>query len=517
VAGHKRYFRLQDICLFFLILILSGAAIFPTSAHTPQHTVIRMVPNGFSPPRIEIRQGDAVVFRNEDTRNRWPASNIHPSHGIYPAFDPKKAITPAGEWRFVFERSGTWNFHDHLLPELSGSVTVIGDSHTEEKSVLSPPPEFSRQIPSAQTKKLALLRSSLVSLTRDFLSRFPLQREIFLKRLNTPALVKNENDLRYWLEILGPEALMTDLLSDTDGGRTVDCHQEAHTIGRISYELYGAVTFQKGSPECHSGYYHGAMEVLLGNAGTDDFSAAVKKICDDFPTGFGRFECLHGVGHGVLASENYDLPRSLEKCRTLSDNFSATSCYGGVFMENIVTAQGAGARRGHTTPWARRDDPLFPCNRIDQSYDVQYQCHQMQTSWILTIKNNNFEDVAGECLKARSDMVSICFKSYGRDAAGQTLRNAQKIAVLCDKVPRMSDYYEQCVVGALNVIVDFWGSGLRRQASDLCRALPEREEKTRRLCYETLAGRLMDVFSKTEERKIVCREFERKYQNLCGS
>ena len=181
-------------------------------------------------------------------------------------------------------------------------------------------------------------------------------------------------------------------------------------------------------------------------------------------------------------------------------------------MENIVAAQGFGAIQDHDTKWANRDAPQFPCNAVNQDFSVQYQCWQMQTSWMLTLKDYNFELVRDECLKVRPDMILVCFKSLGRDAAGFTLRNPQKIAEICSKVPQEKGYYEQCVIGATNVIIDFWGSGLEDQAIELCRALPDMGKNP---CYQTLASRLNDVFAKTQERMKVCKNFEADYVVLC--
>lgn len=85
---------------------------------------IRMSAAGFDPKNVTIALGDTVRFVNENTVPHWPASAIHPTHEIYPTFDAKKPI-PAGEgWLFTFDRKGIWRFHDHLYPDMTGSVTV---------------------------------------------------------------------------------------------------------------------------------------------------------------------------------------------------------------------------------------------------------------------------------------------------------------------------------------------------------------------------------------------------------
>ena len=111
-------------------------------------------------------------------------------------------------------------------------------------------------------------------------------------------------------------------------------------------------------------------------------------------------------------------------------------------------------------------------------------------------------------------MIPVCFKSFGRDAAGHTLRNPVRMLELCDKTPKSSDYFNQCIIGGLNVIVDFWGARLENKASEFCKIVPEYSKQT---CYSTLSGRLMDVFRTSAERKPICDTFEQKYQTLCAT
>lgn len=334
-------------------------------------------------------------------------------------------------------------------------------------------------------------------------------------------VAKDKETLRPALQEIGIKTAMEKLVAETRGGSTFDCHQEAHNIGRIGYEIYKEEAFRQCDANCHSGCYHGAMEMFLREKGTANLAQNIKKVCDSFETQFGIFECLHGVGHGVLAYTDYDMPEALKKCGELKDSYSQTSCYGGLFMENILTAQGLGAAKGtgsgeeeyHETEWANKTDPHFPCNGIDQDFDLQYQCYQMQTSWMLYLNNYDFDRVAAECLKAPENMRSVCFKSYGRDASGNSLRDPVKIKETCAKAPRQKDFYEQCVTGAVNVIIDFWGPGLRGQASELCKMLDETGKKT---CYEVVSQRVVDLFATAQEQDVVCETFESGFKDLCG-
>lgn len=81
--------------------------------------------NGYEPQEFIITKGTEVVFTTSRDKPHWPASNIHPTHEQYPAFDPERPV-PAGEsWSFVFEEPGLWHFHDHIRSYYTGTIHVV--------------------------------------------------------------------------------------------------------------------------------------------------------------------------------------------------------------------------------------------------------------------------------------------------------------------------------------------------------------------------------------------------------
>lgn len=79
---------------------------------------------GYLPANITIKVGDSITFKTKLDKPFWPASDIHPTHGIYPEFDPKDAILPSKTWTYKFEKSGKWRYHDHLYPYFTGEIKV---------------------------------------------------------------------------------------------------------------------------------------------------------------------------------------------------------------------------------------------------------------------------------------------------------------------------------------------------------------------------------------------------------
>jgi len=110
---------------------------------------IEITSSGFSPKELTINKGDSVTWINKDSKERWPASAMHPTHTVYPgveydqpgsyagseacitkgnakegAFDPCKGLAKEELWTFTFNQIGSWNYHDHLVSNNYGKIIV---------------------------------------------------------------------------------------------------------------------------------------------------------------------------------------------------------------------------------------------------------------------------------------------------------------------------------------------------------------------------------------------------------
>ena len=112
-------------------------------AYAAADTIIHMTANGFEPASVTIKGSDRIiVFKNEDTEAHWPASNIHPTHHLYPGsgiekcntpdektiFDACRPIQPGGSYVFTMNVAGDWTYHDHEHPEFTGDIVIVGTS-----------------------------------------------------------------------------------------------------------------------------------------------------------------------------------------------------------------------------------------------------------------------------------------------------------------------------------------------------------------------------------------------------
>lgn len=111
--------------IFLILLFLIAFFFFKNNEPEPTaEAAVVMTSEAFEPSDLKIKKNTKVTFKNEDTKLRWPASDLHPTHGIFPEFDPLKPLNPGESWEFVFDKVGKWKYHDHLIPSLRATIEV---------------------------------------------------------------------------------------------------------------------------------------------------------------------------------------------------------------------------------------------------------------------------------------------------------------------------------------------------------------------------------------------------------
>lgn len=84
---------------------------------------VTITASGFSPKEIIIKVGEDVTWMNSDAIDHTVNSAPHPTHTAYLLLN-LDAIKPGKKKSLTFPKAGTYKYHDHLNPSLTGSVTV---------------------------------------------------------------------------------------------------------------------------------------------------------------------------------------------------------------------------------------------------------------------------------------------------------------------------------------------------------------------------------------------------------
>ncbi len=95
-----------------------------TNTTGPIAVTVEYTDEGFSPKVVEISKGETVLFVNKSSVSMWVASNNHPAHTILPTFDQFGKV-PFGEtYQYTFDKTGEWEYHDHINARQLGTVIV---------------------------------------------------------------------------------------------------------------------------------------------------------------------------------------------------------------------------------------------------------------------------------------------------------------------------------------------------------------------------------------------------------
>ena len=246
------------------------------------------------------------------------------------------------------------------------------------------------------------------------------------------------------------------------------CHAITHAIGRAAAQKYGDVAeaFQYGDNFCGSGYYHGVLQGIALSMGRETLSSDLDAVCAGIPGKERRsldyYNCVHGLGHGIMAVTGDDLFDALRGCDGLTGSMEESACANGVFMENVIVD---GAHGGHYSRYLKPTEPLYPCTAVDGKY--KDACLDIQTSYALGAVQGDFSKVFALCAKLQAPYRTTCYRSLGRDAATTGLNQVPGTLAACGRGTGR-EQRSNCIIGAALDFAYYYHSDV--QAKALCAA-----------------------------------------------
>ena len=305
----------------------------------------------------------------------------------------------------------------------------------------------------------------------------------------------------------GPQAALKLLEreSATDDQIESDCHRITHAIGAGALEHYNGdpgKALAKGSTFCASGYYHGILERSLLGEPREAIGPITQEICSDKSitrSDFIHFQCVHGLGHGLMIYTGYELPTSLEYCDGLDTDWSRDSCYGGVFMENSQSSYGTKSQ------WLKDDDLLYPCDWVAAKH--KYQCYLIQLAHIGPAVGFDWKKVSATCRQAEDDYIDVCFQSMGREISGQERHRSDDILADCSAAAAEE---RECIYGAARDVT--YNDAGPARAKVLCNTAAK---AFRAYCWEGIGTILGSLNRYAEEKEAACRKVTKTYYTAC--
>lgn len=475
--------RVQFFIIFLCVIILIETIILAkkSSFIQSQNYSVVLTENGFSPQEIYIRQGDSITFTTNRNKPFWPASDIHPTHDIYPEFDSKEQIEPTKSWSFTFQKAGVWSFHDHLAPLYRGKIIISNDKQISQTPC--------RNESSDQKTKCWEEQLETTIKTQGLEEAFNLYTKLFL---SDPIFAEN-------------------------------CHGYTHTLGEAAYLKFAnnedfPVTQQVAY--CSYGFFHGFIEAMMQKTGNLKDAERMcqyidKKLAGQTDT---LGACYHGIGHGVTDGSDaraYGDPLALikpglELCDKVGkDEYDHKICGTGVFNALAIM---------YSDPKYKlklnRDDPFWSCRQQSKAY-FKHACYDDFKTLIMTITSNDF-------LKAARFIEEIEEDSYAQDAMDNLatyyvyylLKNKDYSDPINECHSLQQRLQASCIRG---LGAGFMTAGIPDKeyvrALEVCSS-PLITQEERDGCYQRVV-RLIQQRYNPEKYKVICQTIDEKYQTYC--
>ncbi|MBI2007331.1 MAG: hypothetical protein HYS83_01335 [Candidatus Blackburnbacteria bacterium] len=476
--------------LSVIVLLITYYLLFITSASAHSTVqIIKMTPNDFEPSEVTIDENSAVIFVNEDKVPRWPASNLHPTHDLYPEFDPKKAINPGENWSFKPKKAGVWKYHDHLNPHVRATLTVTPEPSSYEGT--RPAPNIIESLKNYFSSLINKMRSLLSFQSRE---QQTLKPEDFKKQTSEEQFKK----LNGFSKAQGAEKAWTFITETFKGeaGSTGNIHDLAHLAGKLIYEDKGISGIGTCTPIFAFGCYHGLLDAAFRTSLADLPQA--EKECEKLgPVGSGPYgSCIHGIGHGVASfHQSKDINKALLDCDLLRNG--REFCHDGVFMEFVRSAP---------PDFYTKSDPFYPCNSLEKENGNKYSlaCGRNQASVFISKLAMKFEDAAKLCNGNKLDnkFKNACFESLGFMLASSG--DTSQIIAGCQSVANTT-YSDLCLKAAAGELIFQNVSGWQEKAPQVCNSVSNSFKNT---CQEHLQRLIKEYGKETESKFILYKDGE---------
>ncbi len=455
-----------------------------------------MTKDGFFPSTLTINQGDTVIFTTQLDQAFWPASDPHPTHDIYPEFDPKHPVDPDKSWSFKFDRIGSWKFHNHLDPSSRGVINVLDRNGSAVKINCNDP---------QQNDKIQCWEDSLD---------------------NT-------------LETKGLDVAFQQLaqLYESDPYFAANCHGFVHRLGQAAYERFSQHQDIKLSPKtsyCAYGFYHGFMEALLKKTG--DPSKA-KEFCDyaqkqlSGQTSDAGGACFHGIGHGTVDGDDTEawgdpekmIKPGLKICDGVASNpMERYRCISGAYNSIEILSHNDKYQLDELAK-----DPFSFCKT--QPINNKEACYTNMLPAIEILYRENFKEEVKKIETIPSDGDKENLELFGYTVKEMTAvslfheyirlhTRSQDFDILdginlCHSVS--GDLRLPCVEGLAGGHMKYGEPGKEYVKGLAFCKRPELKDDERNECYRYILTRL-SIWYNSQKRTEICSSVDKDYQKFCS-
>ncbi len=296
--------------------------------------------------------------------------------------------------------------------------------------------------------------------------------------------------------------------------QTYPCHETAHHLGMWFNGYVGDVSEALSYAEqvCGGAVFHGVIQNYLVKQkflGASPEDIDIKSICPK-PSGnpyyIDHWQCLHGIGHGLSDSYDYDVLSAVKRCEEFEPGLEQLSCSKGVFMQNEVYHLETG--EGDID----EDNIFYPCDAVDSIRAAP--CYHYHVTHMLLQNQGKLKATFDDCDKIEpSELVKYCYYGFGRQLSATFGGIIENALLLCES-GQNSQYHSLCLKGMLLTTINVNKS--TEIGFSFCKALPEKYKEE---CYDGIGMWLLMLSEKENDddfRKPECLKSEDdRYYDIC--
>ena len=319
-----------------------------------------------------------------------------------------------------------------------------------------------------------------------------------------------------------------------------DLHLLGHVVGDELYKQKGI----DGIKNCTNDFRNACSHSIVVGALLERGEGALRDIagaCRLAPGGKGAYTmCFHGLGHGILAYFQYELPETIKFCERVGTKEyrerEYIECVGGTIMELVE------GRFGHDPlAWARAapkyfkaDDPLYPCDAEFMPPLVKPQCYTYLTPHLFEFAGadmghptpQNFEEAFRFCdaiPRKDKENRARCFGGFGKEfvvlAQNRDIRKIEdmtneQLGIVAEWCGLAHDArgISECDRDALQSL--YWGGENNPDASlRFCNVL--KDASRQKSCFTELTGAVLFYIDNKDYSATLCDKYPYVYKNDC--
>jgi hypothetical protein len=312
----------------------------------------------------------------------------------------------------------------------------------------------------------------------------------------------------------------------------IDIHLLGHTIGNILYKQEGIEGIMLCTQDFRNACSHTIVVGTLLERGPSAFSE-MADICKRAPGGKGAYTmCFHGLGHGVLAYNEYEFPGAVEMCvKHISGRRESSECVGGVMMEMTNGIHDVDLWKKKAEIYFIDSDPLYPCSADFVPNEYKPMCYTYLTPHLFEMaggsearpKPADFDKAFDMCESLIGDSRKACFGGIGKEfptlAQDRDIRiidqmSDDKFATVIDwcDLADSRDGKEYCITSILQSVL--WGGENDPMASvRFCTVA--HNKGFGEACMNEFVGAIEFYIKDTQVRRHLCDSVPSVYKDAC--